>query len=398
MTTFLYKGYDVNGGLTFGSCSFNDRTEVFKHLDFLKIVEYEIFESKTPYKKNPYSLVSAKELSIFCKQVSVMFFSYINIIDGVLLLSEQTDNKILQTAFVEIYEFLNQGYTLSDAISFYPHIFGSYLIQMTKIGEKSGNIDVVFNDLSLYFDKENEIRRRLKSAVLYPVALSFVTILIFFYLIKTVLPMFDEILKSLDANTNAVTSFIMLASRFMNENLGIIIFCTLALIGGIYLYSKSDNGRYRIDRLKIKLPYSSYITNRVITARFSRSLSLLLKSGFDIVEALEQSIILIDNKYMSDSFVEAIEKIKMGQSLADSLKDVDIFPSLFVKMVTIGEQTGNLDEMLLKTTEVYEEEAYEAITRTTKLIEPILITILTIIMGIVLLAIMTPMITIMNAM
>ncbi len=398
MNTFLYRGLNENGFYVYGSKAFNEKVEMEKELDSLNITNYEIYYSNTPYKKNIYSLVSAKELSIFCKQISVTFFSYITIVDGILLLSNQTENKILKTTLKEIYDFLEQGYTFSQALSMYEHIFGQYLVEMACIGEQSGTLDIVFSDLSNYFNKEHEIRKRIKGAIIYPTVLSVITFCIFAYLVKNILPLFDSILQSIGADMSPMTNVIMSTSRFLDKYFILILFIILICLAFVYIYFVSDKGKYKFDTLKAKSPYISFITNRVITARFSRSLSLLLRSGMDIHQALDQSAILIKNAYLFEQFKETNEKIKQGESLSKALEETNIFPSLFVKMVTIGERTGNLDEMLSKTTEIYEEEAFEAIDRTTKLIEPILITLLSIVMGVVLLAIIMPMITIMNAM
>ncbi len=397
MTTFLYKGYKDDGEAVFGSSAQNTRTEMETYLNSINVFNAEIFESKTPFSKKHYSLVSARELSIFCKQISVMFFSYITILDGIILLSEQSDNKILKMTFLEIHKLLEEGYSFAESVAMYNHIFGPYLVKMTLIGERSGNLDIVFADLSNYFEKESEIKRRVKSAIIYPACLSALTLITFMYIVESILPLFNEILTSVGATLSPLTSAIINISIFLDNYFVLILFFIIVAIGGIYIYLSRDEGKYKLDSIKAKTPYLSYITNRVITARFARSLGLLLKSGLDIYYALDQCTVLINNVYLLERFQEASEKIKQGESLGKSLEEINVFPKLFIKMIIIGEKTGNLDEMLAKTSEMYEVEAYDAIDRTTKLIEPILITILSIVMGGLLLAIMLPMISIMNA-
>ncbi len=397
MTTFLYKGYKDTGETIFGSKAFNTKDEMEKYLASQDIQTPAIFESHTKYEKQHYKSVSPKELSIFCKQISVMFFSYISIVDGIILLSEQTDNKQLKLALNEINTLMTNGNTFAESISMFEHIFGSYLIQMAFIGERSGTLDIVFTDLNIYFEKESEIRRRLKGAVIYPCALSILTIILSIYLIESVLPLFDSIITSLGAQMSPLTATIMGVSSFIQTYLILFLFLIIITLGSMYIYFSTDKGSYSLDKLKATTPYASYITRRITTARFSRSLSLLLKSGFDIYYALDQSVILIKNKYLSEKIEKANENIKNGQPLDQALFETDVFPVLFIRMVTIGEKTGNLDELLAKTSEVYEIEAYDTIDRTTKLIEPILITVLSIAMGLLLIAIMLPMISIMSS-
>ncbi len=397
MTTFLYKGYKDDGEPVFGSNSFNTKQELEDFLVSKNINDPIIIESDTKFKKGKFSTVSPKELSIFCKQISVMFFSYITIVDGLLLLAEQTDNQQLKTAFNEINTFLENGYTFAESIAMFEHVFGSYLVKMTMIGEKSGNLDVVYADLSIYFEKEFEIRRRLKGAVIYPASLSAITILIAVYLIESVLPLFQSILDSLGAQMSPITSFIIKTSSFLDKYLILFLLAMIAITIGIIAYFHSEKGHYKFDVFKAKSPHFSFITKRIITARFARSLSMLLKSGLDIHYALDQSAVLVNNQYIKEQIKIANEKIKNGEPLASALAETDVFPSLFIRMLTVGEKTGNIDEMLAKTSEIYEIEAYDTIEKTTKLIEPILITILSVAMGLLLIAIMLPMISIMNS-
>ncbi len=398
MSTFLYKGLNEDYSYSFGSCSNIERNELLTELEKLNIASIEIFDTETPYSKKKYKLVKPKELSIFCKQISVMFFSYITIMDGLLLLSEQTENTVLKTTLLEIYTFIEKGFSFSDAISMYPHVFDDYLIQMTKIGEQSGNLDLVFDDLSNYYDREYEIRKKIKNAVIYPVSLSVITCFIFYYMVEKIFPLFDSILSTLGGELSETSRNLMAFSTFVQSFFIIIIFVLIAIAGYIYIQLSKDKGKYRLDKFKATAPYISFVTTRIITARFSRSLALLLKSGIDIHTAIDKSSVLITNRYIIDKYTIAKNSFMQGETLSNALKDVEVFPSLFIKMVAIGETTGNLDEMLQKTTDIYEEEAYDAINKMARTIEPILITILTIIMGILLLTIILPMVTIMNVM
>ncbi len=398
MNTFLYKGLNDDYSFSFGSSSYIEKHELEKELEAANITSVEIFASETPYTKKKYKFVKPKELSIFCKQISVMFFSYITIMDGLILLSDQTDNKVLKTTLIEVHSFLEKGFTFSEAISMYPHIFDKYLLRMAVIGEQSGNLDTVFNDLSNYYDKENEIRKRIKGAVIYPASLSLITCVIFYYLVEKVFPLFDSILSSLGGEISKTSQNLMDFTQFIHNFSVALLFIIIAGCGFCHIYFSKEKGKYKLDKFSATAPYISFVTTRIITARFSRSLSLLLRSGIDIHSAIDKSSHLITNRYIADKYKIAKDNFMNGESLSNALKQVEVFPSLFVKMVAIGETSGNLDEMLSKTTTVYEEEAYDAITTITKTIEPVLITILTIIMGFLLLTIMMPMVTIMNAM
>ncbi|MFV0503921.1 MAG: type II secretion system F family protein [Lachnospirales bacterium] len=394
--TYIYKGFNKDGMKIGGAGNFKNEESVASHLDDIGISGYLIFKSETEYKSKVYKLISPKELSIFCRQMSVMFFSYITIMEGVSMLEEQTDNKALKLALKEVYGHMETGLTFAECISMYPHIFGGYLIEMVNIGEESGNLDKVFKELAIYFRKESDTRKKVKSAVLYPVAMAVIMFALIVYLIKQVLPVFDSMLTNMGVTTNSITSIVLSVGSFFNSFLLPLCFVIVVVFVGLYFYFKSEKGSYNWDVVKLKIPVVKFVIHRVVTARFARSLSILLKSGINLVSAVEQSIPLIENAYLEEKFVVALEKIKNGEKLADSLKEIGIFPTLFIKMVVIGDTTGNLDQMLENTAELFEEQVDDAIRKTTSIIEPLLITILSIVVGMILLGIMIPMINIMR--
>ncbi len=396
MSTFLYKGFTSEGTKVGGAKNFSNAGEMEKYAKELGIEGVEVFESKTKFTTTQYRYVDPKELSIFCKQMSVVFFSYITLMEGILMLADQSDNEELKTALTEIHDLMDKGYTFAETIAMYDHIFGRYLIKMIFIGEASGNLDVIFADMSSYYEKENNIRKKIKAAITYPVTLSIMMLAIIVFLVRSILPMFDSMLTSMGAAPSLVTGSIIAITEFFNTYGIIFLLGFVAVVVGLNFYFKTEKGSFALDKLKTKLPGVKYITARVITTRFARSLAILLKSGIQVVSAIEQSIVLVDNTYLNKKFVTAYEKIKDGEDLANTLEEIGIFPNLFIKMIIIGQSTGNLDVMLDKSSNLFEDEVDDAIDRTTRLIEPILITILSLIVGIILLAVMLPMINIMQ--
>ncbi|MFV0519140.1 MAG: type II secretion system F family protein [Lachnospirales bacterium] len=396
MSTFLYKGFTDEGNKVGGAKSFNSLSEMEKYVNSLNINRFEIFESKTNYSSKKYKLVNTNVLSIFCNQMSVVFFSFITLIEGVKMIAEQSDNKDLIIALNEIADFMDKGYTFGETVAMYDHIFGKYLIEMVMIGEVSGNLDVVFAELSTFFEKESKLRKKIKSAITYPIVLSIMMLAIIIFLIKSILPMFDSMLTSMGATQSTLTSSILGITQFFNTfGLGIIAVIIIIIVV-LNFYFKTEKGRLVFDKLKVNLPGVKYVTTSIITTRFSRSLGILLRSGIQIVSALEQSSLLVDNTYLKERFVTAQEKVKNGENLAVALEEIGVFPKLFIKMLIVGNTTGNLDVVLDKSAKLFEDEVDTSIDRAVKLIEPILITILSLIVGAILLAIMIPMINIME--
>jgi type IV pilus assembly protein PilC len=329
--------------------------------------------------------------------MSVLFFSHITLIEGVSILIEQSDNKQLKQALTEVYAFMEKGFTLAEAMSMYGHIFTSYMLSMVVIGEKSGTLDTVFSLLSDYYDKESKIRKRIKSAITYPAILTALMAAIVVLLIVRILPMFGDILDSMGASMPAMTAGILGGGAFL-ATYGLFFIAGIIIIAlGCIIYFRTEKGQYNYDRIKFRIPAYRFIACRVITSRFARSLAILFKSGVQLLNALEDVTVLMGNKYLEEKLKSAVEKAKNREEISEVLKEIGIFPALFIKMFNIGERTGNLDEMLEKSASVFDEEVDDAVERFTQMLEPVLIIVLSLVVGAILLSVVLPMITVMNA-
>ena len=396
MPTFLYTGVNAQGYPANGAMKAADTNEVKNHLESREISANTIFESETTYKQGLYALVSPSELALFCKQTSVLFYSHMTLMEGMKLLGEQNDNKNLKITLNEMYDIMDQGYTFATAANMYTHIFPTYLLNMITIGEQSGTLDNIFQTMSGYYEKEAKLRKRLRSAVAYPAMLSVLMIAIILLLILRVLPMFNSILTDMGEELPVATALIFGASNFLNKYVWIMAIVIAAAVVGILYYIRTPKGKIWYDRFKLNSVFSKYISRRSITARVARSLGLLIKSGVQLLNAMEIITPLVENKFLEDKFVKATEEIRDGKDLAEAFSEIGIFPPLFIRMIVIGQKAGHLDEMLDKSSSVFDDEVDDAIERLTVMIEPILIIILSIIVGIILLSVMLPMIDIMS--
>jgi len=394
--TFLYTGVNAQGYPANGSMKAADNNEVKAYLESREIAANTIFESETDYKKGLYALVKPAELALFCKQTSVLFYSHMTLMEGMKLLGEQNDNKNLKITLNEMYDIMDQGHTFATAAGMYTHIFPSYMLNMITIGEQSGTLDNIFNTMSAYYEKEAKLRKRLRSAVAYPAMLSVLMVAIILLLILQVLPMFNSILTDMGEDLPAATALIFGASNFLGKYIWIIgILLASAVFGALY-YISTEKGKIWFDKFKLNSFFTKYISRRGITARVARSLALLIKSGVQILNAMEIITPLVENKFLEERFVTATEEIRDGKDLAEVFSDIGVFPPLFIRMVVIGQKAGHLDEMLDKSSSVFDDEVDDAIERLTVMIEPILIIILSVIVGIILLSVMLPMIDIMS--
>ncbi len=391
----LYQGFKE--GINVGGCSelFN-KNALAEYLEKKSITNYQIFDTNTRYPKTLQKLVSNKEMSIFCRQMSFVFLSDITVMEGLLLISEQCDSLQLKLSLNEIYNHMENGMTFSDAISMYTNIFNNYFINMIRIGESSGTLDSVFLKLSDFFEKENNLNKKVKSALTYPAILSIMMAAVIVLLIVKVLPMFGNILKSFGQDMPIITSWILSVSVFLS-NFGLVIIASIIGLAVILVFcANTEKGKYFFDKLKVKNKIFRDLYSKVTVARFAHSLGILLKSGINIVTALKEVNSLVENKYLRIKLDKALESVEGGADLAESLKKVGIFQPLFIKMVVIGSATGRLDEMLEKTAMLFDEEVSDSLQKMTALIEPLLIIFLSVVVGIILISVMLPMINIMT--
>ncbi|MBE6012035.1 MAG: type II secretion system F family protein [Lachnospiraceae bacterium] len=396
MPVFTYIGHNKDGYMAAGAKSFSSSDEMKQFLEKEGVVDFEVYESKTDYKEKLYASVSPIELSLFSKQMSVLFYSHMTLMEGIALLSSQTENKQLKIALDEIYYLMEKGRTFAEAMNMYNHIFPAYMLNMIIIGETSGTLDGVFQRLSKFYDKEGKVRKKIRSAALYPLVLGALMAGIILLLIVKIIPMFDNILINMGGELPTATAAILGASNFISRNIIIILLLLIAGAVAFKRYINTEKGSLWFDEYKLKSKLTKYIFTRSLTAKVSRSLSLLIKSGVQILNAMEIITPLLENKHLENKFKEANQKLKEGGELKDVFEEIGIFPPLFIRMLIIGQSSGHLDEMLDKCADVFDDEADDAIEKLAAMIEPVLIIILSIIVGIILLSVMLPMIDIMT--
>lgn len=396
MATYIYKGMSNDGQTMCGCENFSNISKMEEFLGSYDIINYDIYPSNTKYTNKITKNVTYKEISVFCKQMSVVFFSDITLIEGVELIRAQTNNRELKLALEEMINLMNSGYKFSEAIAMFTNIFSQYFINMISIGELSGTLDVVFNELGNYYERESKIQKKIRTALIYPLVLITMMTSIVILLVAKILPMFNDILTNMGGELPFVTQILLNFGGSLQKYWYIFVLLIAGFVTSIMMYKKTPKGSFAIDKFKVESSLTSYIYSRIAVSRIAISLAILLRSGVHILTGLNQVIKLLENEYLEKRMEESVAKIEEGEILSNALKDITIFPPLFIKMIVIGERTGKLDDMMEKTSVIFDEEAEEAIEKLTSIIEPALIIILSIIVGIILLSIMLPMIKIMT--
>jgi type IV pilus assembly protein PilC len=337
--------------------------------------------------------LTAKELSVFSRQFAVLINAGVTIIQALSILQEQVTNARLRDALGDIYEEMQKGRVLSVAMADYPDIFPAFMMNMIRIGEASGALDMVLVRIANYYENDARIKRKVKSALSYPAILLILTVGVVILLMVKIVPMFSDILGSMGAELPGITLALVAVSNFMQRYFIYIIVVVAALIFLFTQWKKTASGRLKYDGFILRVPIIGKVLNKTITARFSRSLSILLKSGIPVIRSIEIIGDLLGNRSVERRFASARDEISQGKGISGPLKKLDIFPPLLIHMISVGESTGELDEMLDRTAGFFDEEVDEAISRMTMLIEPLLIVILAGVVALVILSVMLPMIS-----
>lgn len=397
MIRYKYTSKNMAGTLIEGEFAGNSLDELKSHVrkEGQFLVEHKVISGGSAEIRLMAS-VKLKDLAIFCRQFSVLFSAGVNISEAVHILGVQTKNKKLRESLEIIYDDIRKGKLLSEAMDIHDKVFPEFLRSMVKVGEVSGNLDLVMTRMAEYYEKNNKISNKVKSAMVYPMILGIMMVGVVGIMFTFVLPIFAGTLEGFGTELPAITRLLLDMSGFITGNLGMILM-SFVVLGVIYfIWARSPGGRLTRDRWKLFVPIISTVNRKTITTRFSRSLGILLHSGISMLESIDIIAKLIGNRFVESRFDVCKEDVKKGFDLATSLKKVGLFSPLLIEMISVGQQTGQLDDMLMRTADFFDEEVEESVTRATTMIEPIMIIVLAVVVGTIIVSVMLPMVGMME--
>jgi type IV pilus assembly protein PilC len=346
--------------------------------------------------KSKLSRVGHGELSLFCYQMSIILKSGIQLADGLSMLAEEVSDKHFKRSLENMCKDIENGHTLYSSID-KQDVFPNYMKAMVMIGEKTGALDNIMDYLSRYFERNEKLSQKIRSAITYPLILTGLMAGIILLLILKVLPMFKDILDTVGGDMPLVTKGMLNISIGIKNYSFIILGVLLLFILLAYLFIHTSFGREFIDKWRVNLPLIRNITRKIYAARFSMVMSLLIKSGIDHDEALDMVKEVMGNKYVTHKIDECKKMISKGSDLKEAYAFIGIFPSLFSKMINIGYKTGEMDSMMAKISGIYENDVDNSLNKATSIIEPALVIILSVVVGIILMTVMLPLINIMSS-
>ena len=392
MKKFSYRAIKANGSKIEEQFEANSREEVVSMITSLGYYPLKIEEVKSSglgeisFERK----VTVNDLSLFCRQMHTMLDAGISITNSLEMLSTQVTNKKLQGILVEIQNDVKKGEMLSSSMRKYPDEFPKLLVSMVESGEASGNLDEMMLRMAKQYEKESKINSKIKSAMIYPIILSIIAIVAIAVIMIFVIPTFKEIFDNENISLPFITVMLMKISNIVSSWWYVFLLAIIVIVYSVNRFRRTNKGYIFFSKLKLKIPMISRLTKKIVVSRFTRTLATLISSGVSIVDALPIVQGVLRNSVAEEEMDIIKEKVIKGEGLSLSIKESLVFPDLLASMVNVGEESGSLEDMLNKTADFYDEEVDVAIDRATAMIEPILIIIMGVAIGVLVISIMLP--------
>jgi len=342
------------------------------------------------------SKVKIQEVVVFLRQFSVMINASISISDSLNSLKTQRFTKAFQKVLMTIHNDILSGKLLSEAFAKHKKVFPRFFVDMVAIGEVSGSLDTVLYSMADYYEKDQKIKKKAKSALVYPMILLSLILIVIVFMSLVVLPRFADMFEDFGGDIPGITKVILSVSNFINNYIFFIVFGVIIFVFSLILFFKTKIGKKVFDTLKFKIPVIRTVNRNLITSRFTSAFIILLKSGMNITDCMENLVRILNNEVFTEKFRYSIEEVKRGKRIAKSIENTNIFPKMLTEMINIGEKSGNLEEVLGSTSSFFESQVETSIAKATSLLEPIMIIILGAVVALVLISVYLPMIDLMK--
>ena len=396
MAQYNYKAMDKNGKAKKGSIEAINLDKAKEKLKSEGLIVQDIKEQGAG-KKGGGKKVKDKDLAVFCKQFSAVLNAGVTIISALEMMSEQLENKTLKRALQEAQSYVQKGGTLADAFKLNPKVFPPIMINMTAAGEMSGNLEICFDRLTTHFETANALHSKVKGAVTYPIVILIVVVAVVAVLLVGVIPQFSQMFDDLGSELPAATQMLVNLSNFLQHKWYILVIIVAAIVFGLKAFGKTEPGSLMYAKIGIKFPLFGNLTIKSAAATFSRTMATLMASGISLIDAVEQVAKMINNRIIREALLDAKTQIAKGVPLSKPLRDCGIFPPMLPQMTKIGEETGNIEDMMDKVADYYEMEVNDATDALTAAMEPLFIVILGVVVGGIVMAIYSPMLSMYDA-
>lgn len=400
MARFKYYGRDRNGKKS-GTVSASSKREALIELREKGIKVTEMKELPETFLTKEINIgfgetVKTQQFVIFLRQFATLLKAGVTLVDSTVILAQQTESKSLRKALLAVEMDLRGGHPLSEAAARHKRVFSNMFVNMVRAGEAGGQIDETLEQLANYYEKHNDTKQKIISALMYPLVLTIVAIGVVIFLLVSVVPTFVDMFNDFGGELPAITKFVMNASAFMQVYWWLIILLLIGIAVAISFIRKQRDTKYYLDYFLLRVPIFGKVLQKAVIARMTRTLSSLFASSVPIIQSITIVEQVVENEVIARVLRKSRSSLEQGQSLTVPMKSHWVFPPLVSQMIAVGEESGSLDTMLAKVADFYEKEVDTATDRLKSLIEPTMIVILAALVGTIVLSILVPMFEIYN--
>lgn len=400
MAAFGYEAIDKFGTVLKGSMEADSLDALRAHLKNQELTLIEVKEQSLLTKDINIEIggyPKPRDLSVFCRQFVSMSRAGVTILECLKLLEDQTENKQLAKAISGVRGSVEKGETLSDSLALYPKVFPELLVNMVAAGEASGSLDVALERMSIQFESSAKIKALVKKAMIYPIMIIILAIAMVVVMLVVVIPKYTKMFEDMDTELPGITLAVKKASDFLINNWFIVVPIVVGIIVFFSVWGKANSGKHFLHKLKLMLPGFGQLEVKKASSMMARTLSTLMSAGVPMVEAVEIVSNTMDNVYFKEAMERCHDDIVIGQPLSRPLEDCGLFPPMVYHMARIGEESGNVEDMLTKLADYYDEEVEMGVQSFMAALEPMIIIFMAAIVGTLVAACFAPMLKMYSA-
>ncbi|OGD15944.1 hypothetical protein A2V47_04200 [Candidatus Atribacteria bacterium RBG_19FT_COMBO_35_14] len=400
MATFVYKVRDRSGKIFTGNMEGENRNSVISRLREMDYYITSVIEKKKNIlfstQLQIFKGIKLRDLTIFYRQFATMVNAGLTLVNSLDILTEQVENKVLANHIKAVKSDVEAGSTLADAMAKFPQVFSELYLSMVRAGEVGGVLDEILNKIADLMEKEFALRQKVKSAMAYPSFVAGAAVIMSVFMLAFILPQFVGVFKQFGGELPALTQFFVTLTILFNRYWYLFFMVFAGLVAAFLAYKRTPSGKLNLDKFKLRAPIIGEINRKSAVSRFTRILGTLIKSGVPILEALQVSSNAIGNLVISSAVLGARTKIKEGQSISGPLAASGVFPPMVTQMIMVGEESGELEEMLLNVAKFYDEEVDRAVEKLTAIIEPLMMAFIALTVGVMIIAMYLPIFNMVN--
>jgi len=339
---------------------------------------------------NPFKGIKISELAVTTRQFSTLISAGLPLEASLSALSEQTEDARLGQVLAQVKERVSEGSSLANALGEHKNVFSDLYINIVRAGEASGTLDIVLLRLADFLETQAALTSRVRGALIYPMFMFFIGGGVLFFTMTYVIPRIAKIFEESQSSLPLMTLILIKISDFLNNYILLILLFVIILFFAAIRFNRTERGKMFFDRLMLKLPVFGKLTSMVVISRFTRTLGTLLSSGIPLLDALEIGEAVMGNKVYGKTLEEVRDDVREGASLAQPLRDSGVFPPLVTRMIAVGEQTGEMEAMLSKVADIYDQQVETMVSTLTSLLEPVMIVIIGAVMAFIVFAVLLP--------